>query len=328
MVGPSLWAISLPIKCVTCSTVAGWLRCMSSAQLEPSLGWPQRLVSASMSFTWQSPLYAELWLRNHFPSFLSSWEYHILRRKAITAMAARITEDLIESPQRPDLSLCEKCHTWNDVEFLSSESQFKINYRYKVHVVDIPLHSACPDCAICRAVYVAAKTRLEWQQSEGRIHPNSLVARNLGPLVMSNKSNVEDRIDNARISESRLLVAIYIIIYELAESSLTQEHTDNHSSYKSEVHRNIAYRKLHKLAPRFCLKHTKDIPTHLSGVEPWESPFFNVDLLKSWVCSYERVHSVHPSPATADIDTRESEKGEHQLYAINSMPSSIVKKLT
>lgn len=328
MVGPSLWAISLPIKCVTCSTVAGWLRCMSSAQLEPSLGWPQRLVSASMSFTWQSPLYAGLWLRNHFPSFLSSWEYHILRRKAITAMTARITEDLTESPQRPDLSLCEKCHTWNDVEFLSSESQFQINYRYKMHAVDIPLHSACPDCTICRAVYVAAKTRLERQQSEGRIHPNSLVARNLGPLVMGNKSNLEGRIDNARLSESRLLVAIYIIIYELAESSLTQEPgTDNRSFHKSEVYRNIAYRKLHKLAPRFCLRHTKDVPTLLSGVEPWESPFFNVDLLKSWVSSSDRVHSVHPSPATADIDTCESKQGEHQLYAIKYCQQTDLIKL-
>lgn len=225
-------------------------------------------------------------------------------------MAARVIEDLTNSPPRPNLSLCENCHTWNHVEFLSSESQYQINNRYEAHAVDIPLCSACPDCAICRAVYVAAKTRLEWEQSEGQIHANPLVARNLGPLVMGNESTLEDTIDNSRLGESRLLVAIYIIIYELAEPSLnTQEPgMGNRLSYKCEAYRNIGYRKLYKLAPRFCLRHTKNIPTYLSGVEPWESPFFNVNLLKSWVSSYGCVHSVHPSPTTADNDTRESKR--------------------
>lgn len=232
-------------------------------------------------------------------------------------MAARVIQDLTNSPPRPNLSLCENCHIWNDVEFLSSESQYQINNRYEADAVDIPLCSACPDCAICRAVYVAAKTRLDWEQNEGQIHANSLVARNLGPLVMGIKSTLEDRIDNSRLGESRLWVAIYIIIYELAEPSLTREPgTGNSSSYKSKVYGNIGYRKLHKLAPRFCLRHTKNIPTHLSAVEPWESPFFDVDLLKSWVSSCERGHSEHPSPTTADHDARESEQGEHQLYVI------------
>lgn len=232
-------------------------------------------------------------------------------------MAARITEDLTECPPRPDLYLCEKCQPWNDVEFLSSVSQVRIFAQYERRAVDIPLYSGCPGCAICREVYVAARTRLDWEQSEGRIHANSLVARNLGPLVMGNKPTFEDRIDNSRLGESRLLVAIYIIIYELTESSTTQEPgTESRWSYKSEVYRNVGYHKLHRLAPRFCLKHTKNIPKRLSGVESWESPFFNVDLLKSWVSSCERVHSVHPSPTTADNDTRESEKGDHQLYVI------------
>lgn len=233
-------------------------------------------------------------------------------------MAAWITGDLTDSPPRPDLSLCEKCQPWNDVEFLSSEPRFHLLDHYDVHIVDIPLHSACPDCAICRAVYVAAKTRLEWEQSEGRIHANSLVARNLGPLVMGNKSTLEDRIDDSRLGESRLLVTVYIIVYELAESSHTQEPGTGNSSFcKPNVYGNIPYLKYDKLAPRFCLRHTKKVPTHLSGVEPWETPFFNVDLLKNWVSSSERVHSVQPSPTTADNDTRESEKGEHQLYVIN-----------
>lgn len=263
-----------------------------------------------------------------FPHFFSAREHHILIRTTITAMAARITEDITESPPRPDLSLCEKCHTWNDVEFLSSEPQYRINYRYEAQVVDIPLHSARPDCAICQAVYVAAETRLEWEQSEGRTHTNSLVARNLGPLVMGNKSTLEDRWDDSRLGESRLLVAMYIIIYELAESSLTRKPgTGDCSSSKSEAYRNIGYRELLKLAPRFCLRYTNNIPTHLTGVQPWESPFFNVNLLKNWVSSSERVHSVQPSPPTADNDTRESEKGEHQLYVINYCQRTDFSKL-
>lgn len=243
-------------------------------------------------------------------------------------MAARITKDLTDSPPRPNLSLCENCHIWNDVEFLSSESQYQINDRYEAHTVDIPLCSTCPDCAICQAVYVAAKTRLEWEQNEGQIHANPLVARNIGPLVMGNKSTLEDRSDNSRLGESRLWVAIYIIIYELAEPSLTREPgTGSSLYYKSEVYEKVGYRKLHKLAPRFCLRHTKNIPTHLSAVEPWETPFFDVDLLKSWVSSCERIHSEHPSPTTADHDARESGKSERKLLFIKCCQQTDLFKL-
>lgn len=172
-------------------------------------------------------------------------------------MAAQIAEDFISPTSRLGLTLCEKCHTWNDVAFLSLKSE--LDDYYKAHAVDIPMHAACPDFAICAAVYTAAKTRLEWERNEGRTYAGSLLARNLGPLFLDNQFTPGDRIDHSQSDESRLLVVIHIRIYELAGSSLAQEPgTVNNSPHESKVCKDIGHRKVHELAPRFCLRHTKD----------------------------------------------------------------------
>lgn len=186
------------------------------------------------------------------------------------------------------------------------------------------MHGTCPDCAICAAVYTAAKTRLEWERSEGRTYADSLIARNLGPLFLDNRFTPGDRVDRSRSGESRLLVAIHIMIYQLAGPSLAQvPSTPNSSCHEDQVFKDIGYRKVHELAPRFCLRHTKDVPTHLSGVDPWETPFFDVGLLKSWISSCEGIHSVETSPATDDNDARKS----HWDGAINFINLCVCKEL-
>lgn len=210
-------------------------------------------------------------------------------------MAARIAEDYNGDPVLPDSTLCEKCHTWNDVVFISSKSQSQVYY--ESHAVDIALDAACPDCAICGAVYTAAKARLDWEQNEGRTYANSLIARNLGPIFMDKENTSGNRVGDWRPGESRLSVSIYVGIYELTESSLAPEHgTANISSRGFKPCKDIGYQEVHRLVPRFQLRHTKDVPTRLLGVDPWESPFFDVDLLKSWICACESTHFVDPSP--------------------------------
>lgn len=217
-------------------------------------------------------------------------------------MAAQTAESSTGSLVRSDSLLCEKCHTWNDVAFLSSKSQSK-DY-YGPHAVDIPLDAEYPDCAICGAVYTAAKTRIKWEQSEGRTYANSLIARNLGPVFKDNKFTLKERVDDSRPGESRLLVAIYVKIYELTESPLVPEaRTASDSDYEPNADQKIEYRRVHRLAPRFCLRHTKDVPTRLSGVDPWEAPFFDVGLLKSWISACESIHSADPSSQLVDNDT-------------------------
>lgn len=235
-------------------------------------------------------------------------------------MAAQIAEDSISPTPQPYSTLCEKCHTWNDVAFLSFKSY--VEDYYEAHAVEIHMHGACPTCEICAAVYTAAKTRLELERNEGRIYANALLARNLGPLFLDNQFTPGDRVDHSLTGESRLLVVIQISIYELAESSLAQvPSTVNNSCHEYKVCKDIGYRKVHELAPRFCLRHTKDVPTRLLGVDPWETPFFDVGLLKSWISSCEEIHSVETSPAMDDNDTRKSH------WAINSTILSVCREL-
>lgn len=218
-------------------------------------------------------------------------------------MAAQTAEDLTRPPTQPESTLCEKCHTWDDVVFISSRSQSQVYY--ESHAIVIPLHAACPECAICGAVYTAAKTRLNWEQNEGRIYTNPMVARNLGPIFMDSENTPVNRVDDLGHGESRLLVAIYIGIYELAELSLAaQQATANDSSHAFKPCKDISYQEVHRLAPRFQFRHTQDVPTRLSGVEPWESPFFDVDLLKSWISACESTHSMDSSTAPDHIHPR------------------------
>lgn len=206
-------------------------------------------------------------------------------------MAAQTAEDLTRPPTQPDSILCEKCHTWNDVVLISSKSQSQVYY--ESHAIDIPLDAACPECAICGAVYTAAKTRLNWEQNEGRFYTKPLIVRNLGPTFMDSENTPGSRVDDWGYGESRMLVAIYIGIYELVESPLAaQPATAYGSSHAYKPCKDIGYQEVHRLAPRFQLRHTKDIPIRLSDMEPWESPFFDVDLLKSWISACETTHSM------------------------------------
>lgn len=204
-------------------------------------------------------------------------------------MAAKTTHGSINSTRGSGPLLCERCHIWNDVSLISSWRQ--LDEVYEEHAVDIALDATTdtPDCLICKAVYTAATTRLNWERSEGRNLGvgGLLVARNFGPVFLDNEFSREPRVDYSwRLPETRMRMIIYIKIYTLNEQNLVLE-----------------------LAPRFCLRHTKSSSTRLVGIEPWETPFFDISLIKSWIRKCDSFHTLlarHPGHRAGDSSSESS----------------------
>lgn len=142
-------------------------------------------------------------------------------------------------------------------------------------------------------------------QSTKNEFTSCLIAQYLGAIFKDSENTPGSRIDDWGHGESRLLVAIYIGIYELAESSLTaQPATANGSSHAFKSCKDTGYQEVHRLVPRFQLRHTQDAPVRLSGVCSWESPFFDVDLLKSLISACESTHCMDLSPVQDPIHPR------------------------
>lgn len=168
--------------------------------------------------------------------------------------------------------LCNKCQCWNDVGLLCSALMPEDGSSYWHVRFDIPLHTPPdPKCLICDAVFAAANARLAWERDQGRVYPEAIAASHRGPVFVDDHYSCGYRVDYSQSSEFRLWLIIYI-----------------------EIRREGWGPSMLDIAPRFCLRHSKAVPTQLISVEPWESPFFNIGLLKNWIHTCERNHTDPP----------------------------------
>lgn len=169
--------------------------------------------------------------------------------------------------------LCDKCQCWNDVEYLCSEPG-------RVSAVKIPLHvRSHPKCLICDAVFAAANARLTWERAQqGRFHAGNFSACSYGSYFLDNNKSASNRINDWRSDGFRLRL---VIRFQIAEEP-------------------TIFQTLLDMIPRFCLQYTPTSPTQLLSVGPWESPFFDIGLLKSWIHTCESIHTDLPLAPTHD----------------------------
>lgn len=159
--------------------------------------------------------------------------------------------------------LCEKCQVWNNVALLSSYHQ---NHKFTDYF-SLPAleESYVPKCLICDAVSAAVRTRLTCEREAGRVVPAPVRVFNLGPSFLDYKHTLEHRIDYSQPSESKMRMLIRINVADCLF-----------------------------LAPRFCLRHTRTVPPQLFSVDPWESTFFDINLLRTWIRTCEEIHMEKP----------------------------------
>lgn len=172
--------------------------------------------------------------------------------------------------------LCDKCQYWNDVEYLcSGPGNFISSGPGNFGIVKIPLHAGLhPKCLICDAVYTAANARLTWERAQGRVDAGDFDAYSSGPYFLDNNKSAANRMNHWRSDGSRLRVVMEILIEQPLTSSGP---TSLPSSWGIML--------------RFCVRYTPTSPTRLLSVGPWESPFFDIGLLRSWIHTCESIHT-------------------------------------
>lgn len=183
--------------------------------------------------------------------------------------------------------LCKDCQYWNDIALISSPDSYFEELLWESRNPNLPLCAGAkiPECLICNAVFVAAKTYINQDNV-----PDLVVARdgkpkiacNQGPAFGDDEYDRGHRVDYSRSAESRLRVFISIGIFK---SENGEVNWDRHET---------------NIIPRLCLRYTKTVHTRLVGVEPWEDTFFDVGVLKSWIRTYGNTCPDQPHTQTND----------------------------
>lgn len=168
--------------------------------------------------------------------------------------------------------LCETCQPWNDADVVFSKTT-----QFATGSVDTPLQkeSSRPKCLMCNAVFMAAKATLGWYRKKGTRFAKDMAARGLGPFSSSDPKNRKYTVDYSQSAESRFPTLMQIHIYTPDLSQLSEE---------AEVDYPRPGRTMTlEVYARYCLRYSKTVPRRLLGVETFASPYFDIDLLKSWV---------------------------------------------
>lgn len=182
------------------------------------------------------------------------------------------TNSTFKKPQPLNPLLCDKCQCWNDVGLLCSALTDDEHESRWYDTFDISLHTRPnPKCLICDAVFAAANARLTWERDQGRDYSEPFAASHSGPVFVDDHYSCGYRVPNSRSNEFQLRLIIYVEI----------------------KHKGLGVSML-DVAPRFCLRFSKTMPTKLLSVDPWESPFFDIGLLKGWIHTCEGIHSDPP----------------------------------
>lgn len=167
--------------------------------------------------------------------------------------------------------LCKQCQPWDDVWGFGPQRGPHSNLE------DLSSNTCC---MICQAISKAVNSRLKESQSHEQWPETSVVVRNDGPFFLDTgyypayHPSREDSTDPTRTA-IRLIMNLQIGV--LSKDQSVPEDIDNTAS-------SIA------MTPQFCLYYSTGESPCFTHIEPWEVPFFDVPLLRTWLRGCETVH--------------------------------------
>lgn len=191
----------------------------------------------------------------------------------------------------PNQQLCERCRPWDDLVSISSgNNPLKLGNPIGGSV-DSSLHVLLTNthCLICQALASTITARLAHEQrAEPQLNTHDVLVRNYGPYFLhsgyrdpspADSESGSWMIDWSDPTCTRLRVIIKLDVFCSTESSMP----------------------VYYMTPQFCLRHSRSKPTTLVAVDPWEIPYFDTTLLRTWIDTCDGIHA-HEN-AAHDLET-------------------------
>lgn len=136
------------------------------------------------------------------------------------------------------------------------------------------------DCVISQAILKAVNSRLKESESFEQWPITRVFVRNDGPFFLDTgyypayHPSREDLTDPAKTA-IRLVMNLQVSM--LLKDQRSPEDINNAASSIT-------------MTPQFCLYYSTSAAPHFASIEPWEVPFFDISLLRTWLQGCERVH--------------------------------------
>lgn len=190
-------------------------------------------------------------------------------------------DDEEEQSKSPNPSLYQRCQRWDDI-WTSCRPQSK-------SPISLQELSRKSDCLMCRFLRTMIETRRGNSETLRKWPASSVLVVEKGPFFLDNgvwPPKSPFRIDSSDLTRTaiRLLWSLELIfLSDALESDETL--AERESEYGNrKVASKIA------LTPQLCFNYSAHDTPHLISIEPWETPMFDISLLKTWLQGCEAVH--------------------------------------
>lgn len=198
-----------------------------------------------------------------------------------TATNTRLGDAENNLVQLPNPMLCEQCQPWDSLMGLTESYGWNVDGRIS-SLDELLLHV---QCLVCQAVGKVVESELKrhnesLSEPPPAEHARKVAVENHGLFftdrVVQRTGVYSPRIDSSdsRVSKIRLVIDLRILL---------RDHDSPGDA--AEI----------RTTPRFCLhysnKNNKKAVSRLVGIEPWETPYFNIAVLRAWIRGCEAVHA-------------------------------------
>ncbi|KAI1780281.1 HET-domain-containing protein [Hypoxylon cercidicola] len=199
------------------------------------------------------------------------------------------------------LDLCQRCQPWGQINIHSIVCRSTITRPFTTFREDTSVEQLTrdPQCALCAAVFNAYSERSQALPSLQSWPPQRIVIRITGPFYTD--QFLQDQIIMSRqpdVSDPNYIVVRTFL--ELNIRCLPREHMEENGSKQcfTEQKDQVAtatdeapYPQLElTITPQFKMKYSNEEIPVLCGIEEWETPHFDVGVLKNWLKHCSDVH--------------------------------------
>ncbi|KAH9211708.1 heterokaryon incompatibility protein-domain-containing protein [Leptodontidium sp. 2 PMI_412] len=170
-------------------------------------------------------------------------------------------DDQEEQPKSTNPLLCQRCQIWDNIWTW-------VYRRTKDDPISLQELSRKTNCLMCRILGTMIETR----------RGNSETLRVWPP-------ESPFRIDSSDPTKTTIRLLLHLEVTFLSnELELDETLAEVQSEYSDRKASKIT------LTPQLCFNYSADGTPHLTSIEPWEIPVFDVSLLKTWLRGCETVH--------------------------------------
>lgn len=191
-------------------------------------------------------------------------------------------DDQDEPLKLPNPLLCQRCQPWDNVWTWDNEPG-------RDDARNLQELSRQTNCLMCCILTTVIKTRRSNSEILQKWPESKVSVRQRGPFFLDESVGPLEsptRVDSTDPSKTIIRLILELEITFLSEESKLHEMSAEAQSKYSDQK---AMSKI-TLTPQFCFHYSADVKPHLTGIEPWEIPFFDVSLLRTWLQGCEAVH--------------------------------------